>query len=64
MVLELDDPGFHHSVPADFRERLVQGDRADRLLDLALSRLKDAGLVGAAPRSAPIRPMSWPRYAT
>ncbi|WP_329581899.1 transposase [Kitasatospora sp. NBC_01250] len=45
MALELDDPGFHHSVLADFRERLAQDDRADRLLDLALARLKDAGLV-------------------
>jgi hypothetical protein len=44
-ALELDDPGFHHSVLADFRERLVEGDRADRLLDLAPARLKDAGLV-------------------
>jgi transposase len=45
MALELDDPGFHHSVLADFRDRLIEGDRADRLLDLALARLKDAGLV-------------------
>ncbi|WP_327249941.1 hypothetical protein [Streptomyces sp. NBC_01320] len=43
--MELDDPGFHHSVLADFRERLAQDDRADRLLDLALARLKEAGLV-------------------
>jgi transposase len=45
MALELDAPGFHHSVLADFRERLTQGDRADCLLDLALARLTDAGLV-------------------
>ncbi len=45
LCLELDDPGFHHSVPADFRERLAQDDRADRLLDLALARLEEAGLV-------------------
>lgn len=44
-AMELDDPGFHHSVPADFRERLIKGDRADRLLDLALVRLKEVGLV-------------------
>ncbi|MGW6603201.1 transposase [Streptomyces sp. NPDC055036] len=44
-TMELDNPGFHHSVLADFRERLAQGDRADRPLDLALTRLKDAGLV-------------------
>jgi transposase len=45
LAMELDDPGFHHSVLADFRERLIEGDRADRLLDLALVRLKEAGLV-------------------
>ena len=43
--LDLDDPGFHHSVLGDFRERLLEGGRADRLLDLALARLKEAGLV-------------------
>ncbi|GHA71534.1 hypothetical protein GCM10010372_83190 [Streptomyces tauricus] len=45
MAMELDDPGFHHSVLADFRDRLAEGDRPDRLLDLALARLKEAGLV-------------------
>ncbi|WP_230993708.1 transposase [Streptomyces endocoffeicus] len=45
LAMELDDPGFHHSVLADFRERLAQDDRADRLLDLSLARLKEAGLV-------------------
>ncbi|WP_240512725.1 transposase [Streptomyces griseoruber] len=45
MAMELDDPGFHHSVLADFRDRLAEGDRADRLLDLELARLKEAGLV-------------------
>jgi transposase len=43
--LELDDPGFHHSVLGDFRERLLEEGRADRLFDLALARLKEAGLV-------------------
>jgi len=43
--LELDDPGFHHSVLGDFRDRLLEEGRADRLLDLALARLKEAGLV-------------------
>ena len=43
--LDLDDPGFHHSVLGDFRERLLEEGRADRLLDLALARLKEAGLV-------------------
>jgi hypothetical protein len=45
LAIELDDPGFHHSVLADFRERLTLDDRADRLLDLVLARLKEAGLV-------------------
>jgi hypothetical protein len=39
------DPGFCHGVPGDFRGRL----RADRLLDLALARLKEAGLVRGGP---------------
>jgi transposase len=44
--LDLDDPGFHHSVLGDFRDRLLEGEgRADRLLDMALARLKEAGLV-------------------
>jgi transposase len=43
--LDLDDPGFHHSVLGDFRDRLLEDGRTDRLLDLALARLKDAGLV-------------------
>ncbi|MEU4209398.1 hypothetical protein AB0F13_05195 [Streptomyces sp. NPDC026206] len=30
--MELDDPGFHHSVLADFRERLTHDGRADHLL--------------------------------
>ncbi|MER8090869.1 transposase [Streptomyces sp. NPDC087532] len=45
-AMELEDPGFHHSVLADFRERVARDDRADRLLDLVLARLKEAGLVG------------------
>ena len=43
--LDLDDPGFHHSVLSDFRDRLLEDGRADRLLDLALARLKEAWLV-------------------
>src|SRR5690348_5893597 len=45
LAMELDDPGFHHSVLTDFRERLTRDGRADHLLDLALARLKQAGLV-------------------
>jgi Transposase domain (DUF772) len=62
--LDLDDPGFCHSVLGDFRERLLEEEgRADRLLDLALARLKEAGLVrepatqrtGSAHVLAPVR---------
>ncbi|MCL6732288.1 transposase [Streptomyces neyagawaensis] len=45
LAMELDDPGFHHSVLADFRKRCTGDGRADRPLDLVLARLKDAGLV-------------------
>ncbi|MGW2788043.1 transposase [Streptomyces populi] len=45
MAMELDGPGFHHSVLADFRDRLAEDGRADRRLDLALARLKEAELV-------------------
>ncbi|WP_231978167.1 hypothetical protein [Streptomyces sp. TLI_053] len=43
--MELDDPGFHHSVLSGLRDRLTEGDHADRLLDLALAHLKEASLV-------------------
>ena len=48
--LELEDPGFHHSVLSDFHDRLAVDDRADRPLDLALARLKEASLVKARGR--------------
>src|SRR6516225_5559563 len=41
----LDDPGFCHGVLGDFRDRLLVDGRADRLFDLALARLTEAGLV-------------------
>ncbi|MGW0695959.1 transposase [Streptomyces sp. NPDC002738] len=51
--LELEDPGFHHSVLSDFRDRLAEGDRADRLLGLALTRIRRAGLLkGLAARAS------------
>lgn len=43
--LELDDPGFDHSVLSEFRDRIAEGDRADRLLGLFVERLIEAGLV-------------------
>ncbi|MGW1966220.1 transposase [Streptomyces sp. NPDC001935] len=65
MAMELDDPGFHHSVLADFRDRLAEGDRTDRLLDPSrclVSRRPD--WCASAPRSAPTPPTSWPRCVT
>ncbi|OLZ65415.1 transposase [Streptomyces sp. IMTB 2501] len=50
---ELADPGFHHSLLSDFRDRLAEGDRADRLLDLALTRIRRTGLLkGRAARTS------------
>ena len=43
--LELDDPGFDHSVPSEFRARMAEGDRADRLFAVMVDRLVAAGLV-------------------
>ena len=62
--LDLDDPGFHHSVLGDFRDRLLEDERADRLLDLALARLKEAGWSASGPPSAPTPPTSWRRCGT
>ena len=43
--LELDAPGFGHSVLGEFRGRMAEGDRADRLLAVMVERLVAAGLV-------------------
>ncbi|MDB1088345.1 transposase [Streptomyces sp. ACA25] len=45
LVMDLDDPGFHHSVLTDFRDRLGQDDRADQLLSLSLDRIREAGMI-------------------
>lgn len=43
--LELDDPGFDHSVLSEFRERLVAGEKEQLLLDELLRRLKELKLL-------------------
>jgi transposase len=43
--LELADPGFHFSVLAEFRQRLVAGGAEHLLLDRMLERFKARGLV-------------------
>ena len=45
--LELTDPGFHFSVLAEFRARLVAGRAEHLLLDRMLERFKERGLVKA-----------------
>ncbi len=45
--LELTDPGFHFSVLAEFRARLVVGGTEHLLLDRMLERFKARGLVKA-----------------
>jgi transposase len=48
--LELADPGFHFSVLAEFRARLVAGGAEHLLLDRMLERFKARGLVRARGR--------------
>ncbi|MFD3557130.1 hypothetical protein ACFWWA_34275 [Streptomyces goshikiensis] len=43
--LELDHSGFDFSVLSEFRDRMAEDDRADRLLALMVDRLVEAGLV-------------------
>ncbi|MFG2631900.1 transposase [Streptomyces sp. NPDC048473] len=43
--LELDDAGFDFSVLSEFRDRLAEEDRADRLLAVMVEHLAAAGLV-------------------
>nr|WP_222109932.1 IS1182 family transposase [Streptomyces cupreus] len=49
--LELEDPGFDHSVLCEFRARLAEQDgTADQLLQVMLGRLVEAGLLRAGGR--------------
>jgi len=45
--LELDDPGFDHSVLSKFRARIVANGLEHRALDLLLAALTEAGLLAA-----------------
>lgn len=63
MAMELDDPGFHHSVLADFRDRLAEGAlTASSTSCWPVSRRP--AWCASAPRSAPTPPTSWPRCVT
>ncbi|WP_157596808.1 transposase [Streptacidiphilus rugosus] len=48
--LDLDDPGFDHTVLCEFRARLTEGDAAGRLLQVMLNRLVEAGLLKSGGR--------------
>lgn len=43
--MDLDDPGFDYSALSELRDRMAQGDRADRLLAVMVDHLAAAGLV-------------------
>lgn len=43
--LELDDPGFDHTVLTEFRDRLITAQAQRLLLDTLLARLVEAGLL-------------------
>lgn len=45
LSMELTDPGFAASVLSEFRARLAEGDRADRLLVRMLEVLREHGLL-------------------
>lgn len=47
LSLELDDPGFDHTVLSEFRARLVEGHAEQRLLNLLLERCRDGGWLRA-----------------
>ena len=50
LCLELDDPGFDHSVLCEFRARLLEGGAERILFDKILSALRDKKLVKSRTR--------------
>jgi transposase len=44
--LDLDDPGFDHTVLSEFRTRVVEHGLEEKVLDLLLARLVEQGLLG------------------
>ncbi|MEV2256913.1 IS1182 family transposase [Streptomyces sp. NPDC050147] len=43
--LEIEDPGFDHSVLSEFRDRLVEGSAETRITDAVLAASSEAGLL-------------------
>ncbi len=50
LSLELDDPGFDHTVLSEFRTRLLEGGSGRLLLDTLLARFRENGLLKARGR--------------
>ncbi|MDP9427275.1 MAG: IS1182 family transposase [Actinomycetota bacterium] len=50
LSLELEDPGFDHTVLSEFRTRLVDGGSERLLLDVLLERFRSEGLLKAGGR--------------
>ena len=48
--LELEDPGFDHSVLSEFRDRLLAGGAEELLLERMLAHFRDKGLLKARGR--------------
>lgn len=48
--LELDDPGFDFTVLGDFRSRLIDHGLEERVLEVVLARLSEAGVLRAGGR--------------
>jgi transposase len=48
--LELTDPGFDFSILSEFRDRLLEGEEEQLLLDIMLDRLQERGLLKARGR--------------
>jgi len=47
LSLELTDPGFHYSILSEFRDRLVEHEKSQLLLDEILKIFKDKGWIKA-----------------
>src|SRR4051812_34459809 len=45
LALELDDPGFNHTVLSEFRTRLVHGQAERQILDTLSDQLTELGLI-------------------
>jgi hypothetical protein len=56
--LEVIDPGFDHTVPSEFRTRLVAGQTEQRLLDTLLAQGRERGSSNPTDANASTPPMS------